>query len=127
MTTIVGRNCKIEVALTFDAASAATAVTAANPAVATLTSHSVDTGDVGYWVVTAGMVEAGFLGIAVRMEATACTVTGLSARYSPQRSAHFIGRRHPQNGKTRGEDRHHGVNQRQPRFRRLSISFDNKT
>jgi hypothetical protein len=57
MTTIVGRNCKIEVALTFDAGISPTAVTAANPAVATLTSHTVDTGDVGYWTVAAGMVE----------------------------------------------------------------------
>lgn len=57
MTTIVGRDCKIEVALTFDAAISPTAVTKANPAVATLTSHTVDTGDVGYWTVTAGMVE----------------------------------------------------------------------
>jgi hypothetical protein len=57
MTTIVGRDCKIEVALTFDAAIAPTAVTKANPGVATLTSHTVETGDVGYWSITAGMVE----------------------------------------------------------------------
>ena len=57
MPTIVGRDCKIEVALTFDSAINPTAVTKANPAVATLTSHAVDTGDVGYWTVSAGMVE----------------------------------------------------------------------
>lgn len=57
MTTIVGRDCKIEVALTFDSAINPTAMTKANPGVATLTSHTVDTGDVGYWTVTAGMVE----------------------------------------------------------------------
>lgn len=57
MTTIVGRNCKIEVALTLDSAISPTAVTKASPAVATLTSHTVDTGDVGFWTVTAGMVE----------------------------------------------------------------------
>lgn len=57
MTTIVGRDCKIEVALTFDSAISPTAVTKANPGVATLTSHTVETGDVGYWLATSGMVE----------------------------------------------------------------------
>jgi len=57
MATIVGRNVKVEVALTFDSPISPTAVTKANPAVATLTSHIVDTADVGYWTVTAGMVE----------------------------------------------------------------------
>lgn len=57
MTTIVGRDCKIEVALTFDSAIQPTAVSKANPGVATLTSHTVETGDVGFWSVSAGMVE----------------------------------------------------------------------
>lgn len=57
MTTIVGRNCKIEVALTFDSAISPSAVTKATSGVATLTSHTVDTGDVGYWTATSGMVE----------------------------------------------------------------------
>lgn len=57
MPTIVGRDCKIEVALTFDSAINPTAVSKANPGVATLTSHTVDTGDVGFWTVSAGMVE----------------------------------------------------------------------
>lgn len=57
MTTIVGRNCKIEVALTFDSPISPTAVTKAFPGVATLTGHGVDTGDVGYWSATDGMVE----------------------------------------------------------------------
>lgn len=68
MTTIVGRDCKIEIALTFDSPLSPTAVTAANPGVATLTSHTVDTGDVGYWTVTAGMVE-------LDGQATYCTDT----------------------------------------------------
>ena len=58
MTTIVGRDCKIEVALTFDSPISPTAVTKANPGVATLTGHSVETGDVGYWLATSGMVAA---------------------------------------------------------------------
>jgi hypothetical protein len=57
MTTIAGRNCKIEIALTLDAAISPTAVTKATSGVATLTAHTVDTGDVGFWTVTAGMVE----------------------------------------------------------------------
>lgn len=57
MTTIVGRNCKVEVALTFDTALEPTAVTKAGPPVATLTSHGLTDGEVGFWTVTAGMVE----------------------------------------------------------------------
>jgi hypothetical protein len=57
MTTIVGRNCKIEVALTFDSPISPTAVSKATAAVATLTGHTVDTGDVGYWTSVDGMVE----------------------------------------------------------------------
>lgn len=57
MTTIVGRNCKIEVALTFAAAAAITAMTKANPGVATKTSHGIADGTVGYFSVAAGMVE----------------------------------------------------------------------
>lgn len=57
MTTIVGRNCKVEVALTFDAAIAATACTKAKPPVATFTSHGLTDGEAGYWAVTAGMIE----------------------------------------------------------------------
>ena len=57
MATIVGRNVKVEVALTFDAAINPTALTKANPGVATLVAHGKDTGDVGYWTVSAGMVE----------------------------------------------------------------------
>lgn len=58
MGTIVGRNCKVEVALTFSAAVSPTAVTKASPPVVTLTSHGLANGAVGYWSsVTAGMIE----------------------------------------------------------------------
>lgn len=58
MGTIVGRNVKIEVALTFAAAANPTAVTKASPGAVTLTSHGLSNGAVGYWSsVTAGMVE----------------------------------------------------------------------
>ncbi len=57
MTTIVGRNCKVEVALTFSAPAAVTAITLADPPSCTLTAHGFVDGDVGYWSVAAGMVE----------------------------------------------------------------------
>lgn len=57
MTTIVGRNVKVEVALTFDAAISPTAVTKAAVGVATLTAHGLSDGAAGYWSVTAGMIE----------------------------------------------------------------------
>lgn len=80
MTTIVGRNCKIEVALTLSAAISPTAVTAANPAVATLTSHTVNTGDVGYWTVAAGMVELdGQAAYCTDTSANTFTLNGLDA------------------------------------------------
>lgn len=84
MTTIVGRNCKIEVALTFDSPMAPTAVTKASPAVATLTAHAGETGDVGYWTVASGMVELD--GQAVHItdtDANTMTLNGLdSSLYS---------------------------------------------
>jgi hypothetical protein len=70
MTSIVGRNVKVEVALTFAASIAPTAVTKAYPPVATLTSHSLVDGDAGYWVVTAGMVELDAQGFLVDNKAT---------------------------------------------------------
>lgn len=58
MTTIVGRNTKVEVALTFDAAiTTVSAITKADPPECTLAAHSLVDGDVGYWTVSAGMIE----------------------------------------------------------------------
>lgn len=57
MTTIRGRNVKVEVALTFGSPVSPTACTKANPAVGTLTSHTLSDNDVGYWTISAGMVE----------------------------------------------------------------------
>lgn len=58
MTTIVGRNCKVEVALTLDSpVTGATGITKAAPAVVTDTAHGLADGEVGFWTVTAGMVE----------------------------------------------------------------------
>lgn len=57
MSTIKGRNVRVEVALTLDSAIAFTAVTKAFPGVATSVAHGLLDGEVGYWSVTAGMVE----------------------------------------------------------------------
>ncbi|MDH4049990.1 MAG: hypothetical protein OEU93_00320 [Rubrivivax sp.] len=57
MTTIVGRDCKIEVALTFDTPLTVSAVTLASPGEATSTAHGLTDGEAGYFSVSAGMVE----------------------------------------------------------------------
>lgn len=58
MRTIVARNLKLEVALTFAAADAgATAVSLANVPVVTNAAHGHTDGMVGFWQVTDGMVE----------------------------------------------------------------------
>lgn len=57
MSTIKGRNVRVEVALTLAAAAAVTAITKAFPGVATKTSHGIADGTVGYFSVAAGMVE----------------------------------------------------------------------
>jgi hypothetical protein len=57
MTTIVGRNVKVQVALTFGSPKTVTALTVANPGAVTSAGHGLNNGDVGYFSVTAGMVE----------------------------------------------------------------------
>jgi len=57
MTTAIGRNVRLEVGLTYSAAKTVTAVTKANPGVATSAAHGLANGAVGYWSVAAGMVE----------------------------------------------------------------------
>lgn len=57
MTTIVGRDIRIECALTFAAGIAVSALTKASPGVATSTAHGLLDGAVGYFSVAAGMVE----------------------------------------------------------------------
>jgi len=57
MPTAIGRNCRIEVALTFGTVKTVTAVTKAMPGVATSSAHAMTNGTVGRWAVSAGMVE----------------------------------------------------------------------
>lgn len=57
MTTALGRNVKLEIALTFTAAKTATAITNASPGVATSSAHGMANGTVGFWTVPTGMVQ----------------------------------------------------------------------
>ena len=57
MTTAVGRNVKLELATAFNTAKTVTAVTLASPGVATSAAHGMSNGTVGFWTVTAGMVQ----------------------------------------------------------------------
>lgn len=78
MTTIAGRNCKVEVALTFDSPLAVSAVTTASPGVATSTGHTLANGEVGYFSVTAGMIELNEQPFMVSAQATnVFTLAGL--------------------------------------------------
>lgn len=55
MPSIVGRNVKLEVALTFSTLKTVTAVSLASPGVATSTAHAMANGTVGFWSVSGGM------------------------------------------------------------------------
>jgi hypothetical protein len=58
MPFLKGRGVRVEVALTYAASKSVTAVTAANPGVATSTAHAMTNGTVGYFTgVTTGMVQ----------------------------------------------------------------------
>lgn len=57
MTTGLGRNVRLEIALTFSAAKNVTGITQASPGVATSSAHGMANGTVGYWTVPAGMVQ----------------------------------------------------------------------
>jgi hypothetical protein len=57
MTTAIGRGVRLEIATAFGSAKTVTAVTLASPGVATSTAHAMSNGAVGYWTVSAGMVQ----------------------------------------------------------------------
>jgi hypothetical protein len=58
MGTIVGRNLKLEVALTLGSpVTGATAVSKAYPPQVTDATHGLVNGDVGFWLISGGMVE----------------------------------------------------------------------
>jgi hypothetical protein len=58
MAFLKGRGVRVEVALTYGTSKSVTALTAANPGVATSTAHAMTNGTVGYFSgVTTGMVQ----------------------------------------------------------------------
>lgn len=58
MPTVLGRQCRIEIALTFGPALTINNVTKASPAIATASAaHTLTAGQVGYFGVTDGMTE----------------------------------------------------------------------
>lgn len=57
MANVKGRNVRVEIAATFDSDVTVTAVTLANPGVATATAHGLDNGDVGYFYDVGGMAQ----------------------------------------------------------------------
>lgn len=69
--TIKGLNCKVEVALTYSTAVTNTSdITKAYPPVATSAAHGLANGTVGFWTVTAGMVELDAQAFMVNNQAT---------------------------------------------------------
>lgn len=75
MALYKGRGVRIEVALTYDTADVVTAVTLANPGVATSTAHGWVNGDVGYFGEVTGMSQLD--GQAVRAASVAANTFGL--------------------------------------------------
>lgn len=57
MANLRGRGISVEIAATFGTAEPCTAVTLANPAVATSASHALNNNDVGYFSGVTGMVQ----------------------------------------------------------------------
>lgn len=57
MSVPKGRNCRVEVALTFTTAKVVTAISKANPGVATSSAHALAEGAIGYWSGIVGMTE----------------------------------------------------------------------
>jgi hypothetical protein len=57
MPNVKGRGIRVEIAATFGTAKVVTAVTKANPGVATSTAHAMANNTVGYWNNVTGMVQ----------------------------------------------------------------------
>lgn len=70
MPTAIGRNVKLEIALTFATAKNVTGITQASPGVATSSAHGLANGTVGYWAVPAGMVQLDGMATRVYNQAT---------------------------------------------------------
>jgi hypothetical protein len=74
-SNVKGRGVRVDIAATYGAAVTATAVTAANPGVATSAAHGQANNTVGYWTVAAGMVQLD--GQATRVKNTAANAFDL--------------------------------------------------
>jgi len=70
MDAIIGTNVRVEVQQTLGSDLAVTAITKANPGVATLTAHGLANGDVIVWDIDGGMVE---------LDGQACRVANVAA------------------------------------------------
>lgn len=57
MANVKGRGVRVEIAATYSAAKVVTAVTLANPGVATSAAHAMANDTVGYWSGVAGMAQ----------------------------------------------------------------------
>ena len=70
MTTLVGRNVKVEIAKTYASAIAITAITQASPGVASATGHGLTDGTVGYLDAVTGMVNVDGQAVSVAAAST---------------------------------------------------------
>lgn len=70
MSNVKGRGVRVEIAATYSGAKTVTAVTLANPGVATSTSHGLANDTVGYWTVTSGMPQLNSQATRVKNQAT---------------------------------------------------------
>lgn len=84
MTTLVGRNVRIEVSKTEGTAKVVSAVTVAKPPVATSTAHGLANGAVGYFTDVTGMVNIdGQAARASSVDTNTFTLAGLDASQYP--------------------------------------------
>lgn len=70
MANVKGRGVRVEIAATYSAAKVVTAVTLANPCVATSAAHAMANDTVGYWSGVAGMAQLEGQATRVKNQAT---------------------------------------------------------
>jgi hypothetical protein len=70
MANVKGRGVRVEIAATYSAAKVVTAVTLANPGVATSAAHAMANDTVGYWSGVAGMAQLEGQATRVKNQAT---------------------------------------------------------
>lgn len=70
MANVKGRGVRVEIAATYSAAKVVTAVTLANPGVATSAAHAMANDTVGYWSSVAGMAQLEGQATRVKKQAT---------------------------------------------------------